>query len=390
VRTSTLLRAWMDIAGEMEMTASEQASVLASTCLFSAITSCVPASAPWADVRPAPPPAAAISACSDRHAGWCRHSRRRCRPLGDLTTTDMLPPPQGEVGRNPPSSVLGWGRAGALCATVRISRTDRPCVSGEHGDAKLNEHQSAVQVACGECCLPLDERSDLPIKDRQPSPRCVTVGRYFDAQLQDEVGLTSRMAAHKWDKSGSPEGEAVRVSGPGERVAAVDFAPDGSVPSQIAGPAPRGEEGSLETAQLLVHRLRQSGENWDDPVTVDRQDVDCEARSGDQVLPIQVTRVSRARFWENLGRVGRATEQGTADQAGDELMNAIAAKARQLPGVQKATLVLALDARDTPGFALRGVVSRFRQRHGHQAAALGFRGVWVIGPTVDLVARLDR
>jgi hypothetical protein len=254
----------------------------------------------------------------------------------------------------------------------------------------LNEHQSAVQVACGECCLPLDERSDLPIEDRQPCPRCGSVGRFFDAQLQDEIGLTSRMAAHKRDSSGAPEGEAVRVSGPGKRVAAADFAPDGSVPYQIAGPTPRGEEGSVETAQLLVHRLRQSGENWDDPVKVDRQDVDCEARTGDQVLPIQVTRIARTRFWRNLGRVGKVTEQGDADQAADELMNAIAAKARRLPAVQKATLVLALDARDTPAFALRGVVSTFRQRHGHQAAALGFRGVWVIGPTVDLVARLDR
>jgi hypothetical protein len=254
----------------------------------------------------------------------------------------------------------------------------------------LNKHQSAVQVACGECRLPLDERSDLPIEDRQRCPRCGSVGRFFYAQLEGEVGLTSRMAAHKRYPSGSPEGEAVRLSGPGERAAAADFAPDGSVPSQLAGPAPRGEEGSLETAQLLVHRLRQAGENWDDPVTVDRQDVDCEARSGDQVLPIQVTRVSRTRFWENLGRVGRATEQGTTDQAADKVMNAIATKARRLPAVQRAALVLALDAQDTPAFALRGVVSRFRQRHGHHAAALGFRGVWVIGPTVDLVARLDR
>jgi hypothetical protein len=256
--------------------------------------------------------------------------------------------------------------------------------------AKLNERQSAVQVACGQCRLALDERSDLPVEERQPCPRCGSVGRFFDVQLKGEVGLTSRMAARKRDSSGSPEGEAVRVSGPGERVAAADFAPDGLVPSQIAGPAPRGEEGSVETAQLLVHRLRRSGENWDDPVKVDRQDVDCEARSGDQVLPIQVTRIGRTRFWRNLGRVGRVTEQSTADEAADELMNAIAAKARRLPAVQKATLVLALDARDTPAFALRGVVSRFHKRHGHHAAVLGFRGVWVIGPTVDLVARLDR
>jgi hypothetical protein len=197
------------------------------------------------------------------------------------------------------------------------------------------------------------------------------------------------MTAHKRDSSGSPEGEAVRVSGPGDRVAAADFDPGGSVPYDIAGPAPQGEEGSLEAAQLLIDRLRQFGENWDDPVKVNNQDVDCEAWSAERVLPMQVTRVPRTRVWEKLGRVGKASEQATAEQAADELMNAMAAKARRLPGVQKATLVLVLDARDTPAFALQGVVSKFHQRYGRQAVALGFRGVWVVGPTVDLVARLD-
>jgi hypothetical protein len=275
------------------------------------------------------------------------------------------------------------------CGTVHpFEGPPRP--SGEHGDSELNKHQSGVQVACGNCRLPLDERSDHPIEDRHPCPRCGSVGRFFDAQLQGEVGLTSRMTAHRRDSSGSPEGEAVRVSGPGDRVAAADFAPGGSVPYDIAGPAPQGEEGSLETAQLLIQRLRQSGENWDDPVRVDSQDVDCEAWSGERVLPIQVTRVPRARVWENLGRVGKASEQATTEQAVDELMNAMAAKARRLPGVQKTKLVLVLDARDTPAFALQGVVSKFRQRHGRQVVALGFRGVWVVGPTVDLVTRLDR
>lgn len=253
----------------------------------------------------------------------------------------------------------------------------------------MSEDQFAAQVTCGQCRVPLDERSDLPIEERQPCPRCGSLGRFVNRQHQDEVKTTSRMTGHKQDATGSPEGEAVRVSGPGERVAAADFGMNESVPYGIAGPTPRGEEGACETAQLLVERLRQGGETWDDPVEVDDQDVDCWARSGDRVLSIQVTRVLGVRFWRSLGREGKASEDRTADQAVDELMAAIAAKARRLPSVQRAVLVLALDARDTPAFALRGVVSRFHERHGQKVTTLGFRGVWVVGPTVDLVARLD-
>jgi hypothetical protein len=112
----------------------------------------------------------------------------------------------------------------------------------------LSEDQLAAQVTCGQCRVPLDERSDLPIEERQPCPQCGSVGRFVDQQMQDEVKMTSRMIGHRQDATGSPEGEAVRVSGPGERVAAADFGTNESVPYGIAGPAPRGEEGARETA----------------------------------------------------------------------------------------------------------------------------------------------
>jgi hypothetical protein len=249
--------------------------------------------------------------------------------------------------------------------------------------------ETGRRVTCAACGQVLAQGVGVPVPDA-PCPNCGASTRNIALDLGAEVKVTSRMIGHRAGSTGSPEGEAVRVAGPGERAAAADFETNDSVSYEIAGPAPQGEEGALETTQLLVQRLRASGENWDDPVKVDEQDVDCEAWSGNRVLRVQVTRVPHTPLWQRLGTLGTVSGGGTADQAADELMDAIAAKARRLPDVQRARLVVALDARDTPAFALAGVVSDFRQRHGQQAIALGFGAVWVVGPVVDLVARLDQ
>jgi len=51
--------------------------------------------------------------------------------------------------------------------------------------------------------------------------------------------------------------------------------------------------------------------------------------------------------------------------------------------------VLALDATDSPRAALRSVVEMFREQYGEWTAGVGFQEVWVVGPVIDLVNRLD-
>jgi hypothetical protein len=38
---------------------------------------------------------------------------------------------------------------------------------------------------------------------------------------------------------------------------------------------------------------------------------------------------------------------------------------------------------------MAGVVHSFRGRHRKDVGRLGFKSVWIVGPTVQLVARLD-
>jgi hypothetical protein len=77
--------------------------------------------------------------------------------------------------------------------------------------------------------------------------------------------------------------------------------------------------------------LRQAGETWGDPKTVKRPGVDCEARSGDDVLLVQVTRVPfEESLWSKLATVGTAHGGPIAGQAAAQMMRAITEKKNRL------------------------------------------------------------
>ncbi len=250
----------------------------------------------------------------------------------------------------------------------------------------MGEETSRV-IECRDCGAPLVQGVGIPVPDG-PCPSCGSTSRLIKVGLGAKMSLTSRMTAHKQAEDGGAAGEAVRISGPGERSASADVSSLATAGYQIAGPSPRGEEGRLETAQLLVQKLGELGEAWGDPEEIDDQDVDCRAHGDQGMLNVQVTRVSHGDLWKALHLAGTAAEQSSPDGLADHLLQVARAKAL-LPAVQLGSLVLAIDARDTPVFAMAGVVNSFRDRHREAAARLGFSSVWVVGPTLQLVARLD-
>lgn len=224
---------------------------------------------------------------------------------------------------------------------------------------------------------------------RKPCPHCGETGRSFSLTFQAEVRTSGRSVAHRPPTDALDEREAVRIVGSGSRSASADIESLTSASYETSGDAPRGEEGALETARILIEKLRESDTGWSQPNMVDVADVDCESRNGDGVLAMQVTRVPRSSsFWRDLGRHATARGDGSVDDLANELMTAISHKASRLPTDQRANLALVLDARDTPAFAMVSTAARFSELHGPDAAALGFRSVWVVGPTANLVRQL--
>ncbi|MEU7935988.1 hypothetical protein [Microbispora bryophytorum] len=194
------------------------------------------------------------------------------------------------------------------------------------------------------------------------------------------------------DGRGSDGSVTIRVfrSGVDGRTASADADGKGLLLDRIGGRASHKEHRELRAAQGLLSRLNQLGENWRDPEVLsasarDERGVDCIAHNdAGQRLLIQVTTVERAA-WAVLARQASLERTRTQAEAVEEVRDAIGAKRTRADR----NVILVLDATDSVGGALQPVVNAFREQYGEWAAGIGFRQIWVAGPTADLVHRLD-
>jgi hypothetical protein len=172
------------------------------------------------------------------------------------------------------------------------------------------------------------------------------------------------------------------------RVASADLSADGMVTDRIVGKAPTRDHGELRVAQYLVARLNQLGADWQSVELVranarDERGVDCIARndSGEKIQ-IQVTTTEREAWREREDVHERSADIPTVVEA---IRVAIQNKATRADR----QIMLALDATDSPRAAFRPVVDAFRKQCAAWAGGVGFQEIWLVGPVVDLVNRLD-
>jgi hypothetical protein len=168
---------------------------------------------------------------------------------------------------------------------------------------------------------------------------------------------------------------------------------DGSVDHGFTGPSPTNETGTLDACQRLVRHLNAEGRQWTLPtaLTEGLPHVDCRVEStADVCLDIQVVRaMTDETHWHEVslkgGRqvVGEATEEGA-----HALKRSVECKQNKIPLVERAGLVLVLDANDTPALAFGPVVAKFHAVHGAWARSVGFQAIWLVGPMIGMVHRL--
>jgi hypothetical protein len=146
--------------------------------------------------------------------------------------------------------------------------------------------------------------------------------------------------------------------------------------------------------RILLERLNADGSRWGNPQlrsTSQREEgVDCYADDGANRLRIQVTRAEGSRgFWARLANKGRIKGNVPVDALADVLRKSIERKAMKTAEQQRPGVLLALDATETAGLVLDGVVAMFQRKHGAWAAGLGFQSIWLVGPNTRLTSRLD-
>jgi hypothetical protein len=204
-----------------------------------------------------------------------------------------------------------------------------------------------------------------------------------EKDLGGNIPMGGRLVARKISTEGT---EAIR--GEDQRRSSADIDIDGKLSYIIKGSSPQGETGSIEVCKALIECLNKEGSHWREPRPIDfSDDYDCIAYDGSQELHIQVTRALEERLWRLLANEGKAGEEHiTVKEAADDLWHAIEKKKDY---GDKGNIILAIDARDTPGHALQVVVESCWQRHKMEIRELGFKAIWVVGPIEELIIQLD-
>ena len=223
--------------------------------------------------------------------------------------------------------------------------------------------------------------------ERVPCPHCGSVARAFGVSITENVSATDHFSMiQSRDSEEIGFGESERFNG----VSAHATLDDGQLTQGALGPGSYNEGDTLETCVRLARFLNKRGGSWTNHRT-GSADVDCifDGTTG-ELLSIQVVRaVVDPTFWTTLSKTEEATLEEDVPDAASLMWEAICKK-KSIPVSQRASLVLVLDANRTPGLAFQRVVNAFIEQHGDEAKLLGFKEIYVVGPSDDLVKRLTK
>lgn len=210
-----------------------------------------------------------------------------------------------------------------------------------------------------------------------------------DVRVADSISVSESAFVSKANASGDKVGLVVSRGGVDPRVASSDLGADGRLVSRVEGRASDKKDAELRTAQLFVQRLNVLGGQWGEPSApadgAPEEGVDALARDqAGNTLKIQVTTPETRAWAATATQPGAWTDEGGLDETVEAVRGAIERKhLKAHPDIH-----LVLDATDSTRFALTQVVQTFREGHGAWARGR-FAEVWIAGPVVDAVARLD-
>jgi len=181
---------------------------------------------------------------------------------------------------------------------------------------------------------------------------------------------------------------------------AASHSADGHVERSVSGRLSPKQDRELQAATLLVERLNRDGAKWGQPWSCDasraktgehEDGVDCcssDPEGSRLNMQVVTPETNETGLWKELQTKGSARRSDPDESpTHDAIMAAIRSK-ETLTGQERITLVL--DAHDAVHYAFRNVVTKFREKYRTQLELLGWQSIWIVGPTVDLVHRLDR
>lgn len=239
----------------------------------------------------------------------------------------------------------------------------------------------ATTITCPDCgrrLLPEPEACPACGSDRrQVSVTPLGVGAF---------GLTGSLGLVMDEPGTAERPHAIVVQSPLGARSEARLSADGRVTLQATGPVDIGTRGEPQVHDVLIARLRAEGFL----VEVMRGADDKRGEDGLLVIAgarrtVQVTAVPGSpTYWREAAQ-GSASTSVDAARAIEWMRGAIESKAHI---DDRASTILALDARHAGILADPGLADRYRDMYTSPVTEFGFAQVWVVGPTASHCTRL--
>jgi len=233
------------------------------------------------------------------------------------------------------------------------------------------------QTTCGNCGRALSE--DEP---NVSCPDCGSTLRKVSFAFNDSVNLSARVTGVGLRDN---EAFAFTESEGAEFTRYAHLESDGTLVLDLRGLAPRNEDDSDVVCELLAAALRFKG----DAAKVTgrgKADEDCILSLNGQNIGIQVVRaLSDPTFWRELAKTGSVGPLRLTVAISVAALKAAIEHKRTIPRQQRTGLILLLDAYRVPAVSLAVVAKEFVRSYGQWADTLGFRAIFVVGPSKEFL-----
>jgi hypothetical protein len=157
------------------------------------------------------------------------------------------------------------------------------------------------------------------------------------------------------------------------------------------GRPPQRKDHVLQVCRILRTALNDQGDSWGSFSEPQPPANDIVATAKDREgnrLRVKVSRVDRPGA-KTMARGDPVIRQRSVGQRVADILAAMDSQTRRHPATLDHDLLLALDAIRSPEHVESAVVAAFLAAHQTYAEGLGYREIWLVGPTGDMSHRLS-
>jgi len=169
-----------------------------------------------------------------------------------------------------------------------------------------------------------------------------------------------------------------------------DIENDSGVKHKIVGLPARNKDNELKVARILVDKINLKNKLFNNPELIEEtyNIIDCISYGiNDErlVLKIQIVNSNINKdYWQKVAKEGSVNLTTSIPDLINQIIEAIELKCEHYGKDSISDITLALDATNSPEYALSDVVTEIKEEYYNNFLNLGFSQIWIVGPSIEM------